>query len=85
MRQNREDTDGSRFATLTGLPAHTQFAKDWTFGVSWRSKRDWLVRLEQHWVDGTAWLAPADNPDPSKLESRWRLLLLQVTYQFSLK
>lgn len=84
--QNRNDKEGDAAARL-GLPARTQFAKDWTLGAGWTPSPPWLLRVEHHWIDGGAWLAPADNPNLfnpgfDSTQRYWRLLLFQVSYQF---
>ncbi len=81
------DQDGARYATVTGRPAWTRFAKDWTLGVRYRPNKNWLLAGEWHEVDGSLWLPPADNLDVgpwtgSGTAPRWHLILLQATYQF---
>ena len=82
--QNVDDEMGQKFETLTAgtTPAHSLFSKDWTAGVRWNPSPAWMVRAEQHWVNGTAWLPFQDNPDRSKTYQHWRLFTVLVSYRF---
>ncbi len=77
---DKNDRNGQLTEAKLGKPAHTQYAKDWTLGVSWEPTPDWLFIAEWHQVRGTAWLAAQDNPDTTT--ERWNLLALQATYRF---
>ncbi|MCW9052375.1 MAG: hypothetical protein OQJ91_08715 [Motiliproteus sp.] len=79
---DKNDKDGSRFNSLTGLPAHQRFAKDWTIGVGYKPTPNLLLRGEVHHVDGTAWLSSLDNPNPVSLKQDWNLFLFQASYRF---
>lgn len=81
---NDEDRNGHAIEALSGgaRPAYSQFARDWTLGLSWSPNRSWMVRAEHHWVDGTAWLPLQDNPVATDTERRWRLFSLLVSYRF---
>lgn len=82
--QNVDDETGQKFAALAAgaIPAHSQFSKDWTVGVRWNPSPVWMVRAEQHWINGTAWLPFQDNPDRSKTSQHWRLFTVLVSYRF---
>ena len=71
--QNRDDRYGEKFAASTGglFPAHSQFAKDWTFGIQLSISKNWMLRAENHWVNGTAWLFREDNPKLQDTEQHW--------------
>jgi hypothetical protein len=77
---DRDDRDGTDYAAATGLPAHSRFAKDWTVGLRWKPSADWMISAEFHHVDGTAWLAAQDNPQPT--QRRWNLFATQVSFRF---
>ncbi|WP_286237454.1 hypothetical protein [Neptuniibacter halophilus] len=79
---NRNDRDGKTASALLGIPAHTQYAFDWTLGVGWQPSRNWLFRAEWHRVEGSGWLASQENPDLSSLEEDWDMFTLQATYRF---
>ena len=80
-RMDRSDPDGDDYEALTGRPAHGRFAKDWTLGLEWSPNRNWLVRVEHHWVDGTAWLPIQDNLN-KETTRHWRMLAVQVSFGF---
>ncbi len=82
--QNVDDRTGQKLETLTAgaIPGYSQFAKDWTVGVRWDPTPVWMVRAEQHWVNGTAWLPFQDNPDRTKTYQRWHLFTVLVSYRF---
>lgn len=77
---DKNDRDGNAYATATGRPAHSRFAKDWTIGLRWIPAKSWMIGAEFHHVDGTAWLAAQDNPKPT--EQRWNMFSSEVSYRF---
>jgi hypothetical protein len=82
LYNNRQDKDGKKYQALTGKPAFTQFAKDWTFGLRYYINSSFLVAAEYHYIDGTAWLPIQDNADPDHLERRWHMFSLAASYRF---
>ncbi len=82
LYNNRDDKYGKKYQAATGRPAHSQFAKDWTFGLRYNATSSFLIAAEYHYVDGTAWLPIQDNPDPSRLERRWHMFSLAAGYRF---
>lgn len=81
---DRDDWSGNRFAASDplGRPAFSRFAKDLTAGFAWRVNNSLLLRAEYHYVDGTAWLPIADNPDVEDLERYWSLFAFQAAVRF---
>ncbi|SET00070.1 hypothetical protein SAMN05216326_1098 [Nitrosomonas marina] len=79
---DRSDRDGSEFAALRGKPAHSRFAKDLTVGLRWNITPRIMARLEYHRINGTAWLAPLDNPDASMTSKNWNLFAAQLSFRF---
>jgi hypothetical protein len=77
---DRDDRDGSAYAAATGRPAHSRFARDLTVGLRWEPAPNWLLSTEFHSVDGTAWLAAQDNPQPT--QRRWQLFAAQLAFRF---
>jgi hypothetical protein len=79
--RNRNDRDGTRLAaTHPGADPASQFARDLTVGLNWRSGEHWGVWGELHWFHGTATLQPVENPGP--LVDHWTLLMLMAAYRF---
>ncbi|SER75263.1 hypothetical protein SAMN05421690_10669 [Nitrosomonas sp. Nm51] len=79
---DRSDRDGSEFAAATKIPAHTRFAKDLTVGLRWNITPRIMARLEYHRINGTAWLAPLDNPDAFDTTKNWNLFAAQLSFRF---
>lgn len=79
---DRNDRNGNKFQTLTGYPAHIQFAKDWTFGLRYYVNPSFLIAAEYHYINGTAWLPLQDNTDPFDLDQRWHLFALMAGFRF---
>jgi len=80
---DRNDKSGKKFEAKTLYPAHTQFAKDWTFGLRYYVNPSFLVAAEYHYINGTIWIAPLqDNPNPFDLEQRWHLFALATSIRF---
>ncbi len=78
---DKDDKDGSQFATTTGRPAHNRYAYDSTFGVSYSPNKNWHLALELHEVTGTAWLSWNENWLPDT-EKDWSMVAAQIHYQF---
>lgn len=79
---NREDRNGKGFAALTGLPAHSRFARDLTIGLRWNLTRSFMVRTEFHYIDGTGWLSELENPGRVGTERYWTLFSVLGSYRF---
>jgi len=81
---DRDDRYGNIFAAEDrfGRPAHSRFAKDLALGVTWRANSSLLLRAEYHYVDGTAWLPIADNPDFVDWQRYWSILAFQMAVRF---
>ena len=82
LHKNREDRSGRKYHATTGLPAHTQFARDWIFGLRYYLNSSFLIAAEYHYINGTAWLPLQDNPDLNDSAQRWHLFSLAASYRF---
>ncbi len=82
LYNDRNDRNGNKFQTVTGYPAHIQFAKDWTFGLRYYVNPSFLIATEYHYINGTAWLPLQDNPDSRDLDQRWHLFALMAGFRF---
>ena len=80
MISDRNDRNGSEFEALTGRPAYTRFAEDWTFGLRWNVSASFMLQVEYHNVDGTGWVSQLDNPD--HLQERWDLFCAMASFRF---
>ncbi|HBV21947.1 MAG TPA: hypothetical protein DEF07_09560, partial [Nitrosomonas sp.] len=82
---NVHDRSGKKTARLTGLPKHSFFAKDITFGLRWEFARNFLVAADYHRIHGTGWLSQADNPQlfqGSGGDANWDLITVMFSYRF---
>jgi len=79
---DKKDRYGKRFAQSTGKAAHSRYAKDWTLGLNYRASSLLSFKLQHHWINGSAWLPPADNPDTQNINRRWQLLAVSATLHY---
>jgi len=81
---DKNDKNGHEFAAKDplGRPAYSRFAKDWTVGLRWNVTPQFSLGIENHRVNGTAWLPPLDNPNPYDTKRNWNLLLFMGSYRF---
>jgi hypothetical protein len=77
---DRDDRNGQRFEELTGQPAHSRFAKDWTVGLKWDVNSSFMLRTEYHLIDGTGWLSSLENQ--RETERYWSLFSILGAYRF---
>ncbi|MCP5419668.1 MAG: hypothetical protein H6970_04750 [Gammaproteobacteria bacterium] len=77
-----DDRDGSKFAELTGLPAHSRFSKDWTVGLRWDVTPSFMLRAEFHYIDGTGWLSELENPGRLDTDRYWNLFAILASFRF---
>lgn len=80
LHLDKDDRDGALFSRTTGLPGHLRYARDWVLGVR-KDVGALALSAEVHHVDGSAWLALADNPATGMVR-RWDMLLLQAAWRF---
>jgi len=84
LYQNKDDRNGNKLSRLTNgnRPNHSQFAKDWTLGMRWDINRFWVLSIEHHWINGTAWLPFQNNPLPSETKKTWRLFAGNISFRY---
>lgn len=79
---SKSDRSGDKLAAITGLPAHTFFAKDKMIGLRYDVTPSFMLRGEWHHVDGTGWLSTLDNSNPFGMERKWDMLMLMGSWRF---
>ena len=82
LYQDRRDRSGERTAAVTGKPAYSYYAKDWTIGLRRDITSSFMVSGEFHSINGTGWLPFEDNLGPGPTKRRWNMFLLQASYRF---
>jgi hypothetical protein len=76
---NQDDKAGARLVAM-GQPAHHGFQKDLTLTLRSDITPWWLVKVEVHHINGTAWLSPVENPDG--FTQHWTLFAAKTTFHF---
>ncbi len=82
---DRNDKNGQKLAQATGgmVPAYFAFQNDFVLGASYDINNNFKVRIEHHWVDGTARISPVVQPNPAINNNRyWQMFALQLMYWF---
>jgi len=87
LYSNRDDRHGYTYAAASPSTRdpHSRFAKDITSGVRWNVTPSFMLAAEHHYVNGTAWLAPLDNPgasSPGQHSQHWHLFAVQGSFRF---
>lgn len=76
-----DDRNGDKFAQKSpGIPNHSRFAQDWTFGLRYEIIPSLLVSAEYHRVNGTGWLSALENPKGTT--QHWDMYLMMMSYNF---
>ncbi|MCX7183872.1 MAG: hypothetical protein NTW90_01305 [Nitrosospira sp.] len=85
---NRDDRHGHTYAAASPATRdpNSRFAKDITTGIRWNVTPSFMLAAEHHYVNGTAWLAPLDNPGASSPAGHhaqhWHLFAVQGSFRF---
>ena len=82
LYNDRDDPQGLELQQKTGIPAYTQYAKDWTTGIRYDVTPWLMIRGEYHYINGTAWLPTQDNPVPPLPSKYWEMFALLVSFRF---
>ena len=86
-----DDRSGKRWQLATGIPAHSRFAQDWTFGLRWDVTPWLMLRAEYHRIHGTGWLSAVENPgigfiatprQRADVSRNWNLFAVQGAVRF---
>jgi len=76
---DRNDRDGDRYAG-TGTDRARAWQRDLALTVRWDVNPSWIVKLEGHYLDGTAMLSPGMNEDG--WTRHWFLFAAKTTLSF---
>lgn len=84
MYWNAGDRNGKQAELQTGglIPAYWQFAKDMTTGVRWDITPSVMLRLEYHYINGTAWLSSTENHPRSDANQHWQMFAGSLSFRF---
>ena len=80
---DKYDKSGQSFEAEGDGLFYSRFIKDYLLGLKWVPKKDMLFRFEYHYVDGTGWLNPNDNPNFLENSTRyWNIIAASFSYRF---
>jgi hypothetical protein len=79
---NGWDKAGDRFANK-GENRYQTFLKDLSLSVRFDLNQNWTLKLENHWMNGTAFLVDINNPGKhDDLGRYWHMFAAKMTFQF---
>jgi hypothetical protein len=82
LYDNGWDKDGERFARK-GEKNYQTWLKDFALSFRFDISDNWTIKLENHWMDGTAFLMHANNPDKRcGLGRYWQMFSAKMTFHF---
>jgi len=82
LYDNGWDKSGDRFAEL-GENRYQTFLKDLSLSVRFDINQNWTFKIENHWMDGTAFLMEINNPGKSHdLGRYWHMFAAKMTFHF---
>lgn len=79
---DEDDPNGKNIAAVGNNP-HYAHSKDLTIGLSWKFADNWLLSLENHFIDGGAWIPPLGKQTIlPPLTEDWQMFVSQISYRF---
>ena len=84
MYPNSNDENGNKFEQkwqAMGIPAYTQFAKNWTVGLRYDITPWMMVRAEYDYINGTSWISNEANIDRLP-QQHWDMFGFLVSLRF---
>ncbi|ETR73920.1 MAG: hypothetical protein OMM_06643, partial [Candidatus Magnetoglobus multicellularis str. Araruama] len=80
LQDNGWDPSGDRFAQK-GEQRHQTWLKDLSLSIRFDLNDSWTFKLENHWMNGTAFLMHAHNPDKRyALGQYWQMFAAKMTF-----
>ncbi|KPA15317.1 conserved hypothetical protein, secreted [Candidatus Magnetomorum sp. HK-1] len=82
LYDNARDKNGDRFEKM-GEQRHQAWLKDIALSFRFDVNENWTIKLENHWMDGTAFLMYANNPEKRHgLGRYWQMFAAKMTFHF---
>jgi len=82
LYDNGWDKSGDRFANK-GENRYQTFLKDLSLSVRFDYNQNWTLKIENHWMDGTAFLMDINNPEKHRdLGRYWHMFAAKMTFHF---
>jgi hypothetical protein len=76
---DKNDPDGNNLVTQ-GQPDFLGWRRDFGVVLRWDINNRWIIKAEQHWVDGAALQMPIFNPQG--VERLWNYFALKTSFNF---
>jgi len=82
LYDNGWDKNGDRFV-MKGENSYQTFLKDLALSFRFDINQNWTFKIENHWMDGTAFLMHINNPERRKNLGRyWHMFAAKMTFHF---
>ena len=82
LYDNGWDKAGDRFENIDEK-RYQGFLKDLALSVRFDMNQNWTFKIENHWMDGTAFLMEINNPEKRKNLGRyWHMFAAKMTFHF---
>ncbi|MBF0452354.1 MAG: hypothetical protein HQK75_16750 [Candidatus Magnetomorum sp.] len=82
LYDNARDRKGERFEKL-GENKYQAWLKDLSLSFRFDINENWTIKVENHWMDGTAFLMHANNPEKRHgLGRYWQMFAAKMTFHF---
>jgi len=82
LYDNGWDKSGDRFAKK-GEKRYQTFLKDLSLSLRFDLNQNWTFKIENHWMDGTAFLMHINNPEKHlDLGRYWHMFAAKMTFHF---
>jgi hypothetical protein len=82
LYSNGWDKSGDRFANI-GESRYQSFLKDLSLSIRYDLNQNWTFKVENHWMDGTAFLMDINNPTKHQdLGRYWHMFAAKMTFHF---
>lgn len=83
LRYDAMDISNSEDINNPAWSKDAKRARDITIGLLWNINESWQLSIEQHFIDGGAWIPPISKTSTdSSLRSSWNLSAVQISYKF---
>ena len=78
---DKDDRDGNRYIG-SPIPTYQAFRKESVVGARWDIRRNLLLLVDYHYIDGTALNSARENPITQPQERYWHLLAATLSFRF---
>lgn len=80
---DKSDPNGVEYERNGLGVSHSRYTKDYGVGIRWQPRMDTMINFEYHYIDGTGWLNPQENPGFQVASERyWNVVAASISYRF---